>query len=409
MPPSHGASPPAATVAPGHSFVVTRELDARAVAEPVDLKTWDGNLVLDTTQNTTLPRDAVVHDLTDTGGLLIAQAKQIRKEGTPTLQPARVSLWSPDGTQRLLDDAAGRPGPVRQPINGRMHGANATWVETTSTDLFQQDWRIRYYDASSRTTRLIADSAVLFPGVKNLRPPPGDTTPIMAADGTIYWEAAVPDPKAHLGYRAVIMSRDAQLKGPVKTVARQASTPAIVGSTLYYSYLDDVSPDTPQKKLEIHARTPGGADRIVVKAPLIKDQQILQLAATRTHLVWVISDTDRQANPSADPNEGCIDTQHHGCSLYLMKHGTHQAIRIKLHTYTAIPDLTPTLLGWGGSSSAGDIGEYVMDLATTKIWRVGIARGCSEVILAGEYASWFTGKPDGQCGGQVIVRWRTPR
>jgi hypothetical protein len=245
--------------------------------------------------------------------------------------------------------------------------------------------------------------------VNNLRPPPGDTTPIMAADGTIYWEAAVPDPKAHLGYTGVIMARDAQAKGPVKTVARQASTPAVVGSTLYYSYLDDVSPETPQKKLEIHARTPDGTDRIVVKAPLIKDQQILQLTATSTHLAWVISDTDRQANPSADPNEGCSDTKNHGCSLYLMKHGTNQAIRIKLHTYTAIPALTPTLLGWGGSSSSGDTSEYVMDLATTKIWRVGAARGCSEVILAGAYASWHNAKPDGQCGGQIVVRWRSPQ
>jgi hypothetical protein len=93
---------------------------------------------------------------------------------------------------------------------------------------------------------------------------------------------------------------------------------------------------------------------------------------------------------------------------YLMKHGTNQAIRIKLHTYTAIPALTPTLLGWGGSSSSGDTSEYVMDLATTKIWRVGAARGCSEVILAGAYASWHNAKPDGQCGGQIVVRWRSP-
>ncbi|MEV6281113.1 hypothetical protein [Kribbella sp. NPDC051770] len=394
--------------APGHSFVVTRTIDPRTTAATVDSRTWARDVVLDTTRNSKLPKDAVVHDLTDTGGLLISQSEQVSKDGEPVLQPAKMSLWSPDGRQQLLDDAAGRPKPVRQPINGQAHGPNATWVDTTSTDLFQQDWQIRYYDAATRTTRLIADSAVLFPGVQNLRPPPGDTTPIMAADGTIYWEAAVPDPKAHLGHTGVIMARDAQAKGPVRTVARNASTPAVVGSTLYYSYLDDVSPETPQRKLEIHARTPDGTDRVVVNAPLVKDQQILRLAASPTHLAWVISDTDRQAPPGDDPDEGCRDTKDHGCSLYLMEHGTNQAIRIKLHTYLAIPVLSPTLLGWGGSSSAGDSGEYVMDLSSTTIWRVGAARGCSEVVLAGAYVSWFTGTADGQCNGQVVVRWRTP-
>ncbi|GAA1543115.1 hypothetical protein [Kribbella lupini] len=403
------APPPVATQPlPGHSFVVTRDLDARAIAAAVDPKTWNRDLVLDTTRNSKLPKEAVVHDLTDSGGLLISQSEQVIKDGEPILQPAKTSLWSADGRQRLLDDAAGRAKPVRQPINGRAHGPNATWVDTTSVDLFKQDWQIRYFDAAARTTRLIADSAVLFPGVKNLRPPPGDTTPIMAADGTIYWEAAVPDAEAHLGYTGVIMARDSRAKGPVRTVVRKASTPAVVGNTLYYSHLDDVSPETPQKKLEIHARTPDGTDRVVVEAPLIKDQQILQLAATSTHLAWVISDTDRQAPPGDDLEEGCRDTKDHGCSLYLMKHGSNQALRIKLHTYTAVPVLTPTLLGWGGSSSSGDTGEYVMDLATSKVWRVGSARGCSEVVLAGAYASWSTGNADGQCNGQVVVRWRTP-
>jgi len=144
-------------------------------------------------------------------------------------------------------------------------------------------------------------------------------------------------------------------------------------------------------------------------APLIKDQQVLELTASSTHLAWVISDTDRQANPNADPDEGCTDTKYHGCSLYVMRIGTNQAIRIKLHSYSAAAKLTPTLLGWGGSSSSGDTGEYVMDLSSGEIWRVGAARGCSQVFLAGAYASWSTADENGQCGGQLIVRWRTPK
>jgi hypothetical protein len=92
-----------------------------------------------------------------------------------------------------------------------------------------------------------------------------------------------------------------------------------------------------------------------------------------------------------------------------MKLGTNQATRIQLHTYSATPELTSTLLGWGGSSSSGDTGEYVMDLASNKTWRVGAARGCSEVLFAGAYASWSTADQAGQCSGRMIVRWRTPQ
>lgn len=94
--------------------------------------------------------------------MLISQANQSVKDGVITLRPAKVSVWSPDGRLQLLDDATGRPKPVRQPMNGRMHGGDATWVDTTSTDLFQQDWQIRYYDSKSRTARLIADSNTVF-------------------------------------------------------------------------------------------------------------------------------------------------------------------------------------------------------------------------------------------------------
>lgn len=89
--------------------------------------------------------------------------------------------------------------------------------------------------------------------------------------------------------------------------------------------------------MEIHAVTPGRHDRVVVTAPLVRDQQILQLTASASHLAWVISDTDRQAEPSPDPNEGCHDTKYHGCALYVMKHGMNQAIRIKLHSFSATP------------------------------------------------------------------------
>jgi hypothetical protein len=341
--------------------------------------------------------------------LLISQADPAIKDGIVTLRPGKVSIWSPDGKLRLLDDATGRPKPVRQSANGQMHGGDATWFDTTSTDLFQQDWQIRYYDSRSRTTRLIADSNAVFPGVKELRPPPHDTIPVLSDDGTIYWAAAAPDKNAHLGFTGVILARDSKARGPVRTIARKATLPTIVGSTSYYARLDDVSPDTPAKKVEIHAVTPRGRDRVVVTAPLVKDQQILRLTASATHLVWVISDTDRQAEPSPDLHEGCADTKYQGCSLYVMKHGTNQATRIKLHSYSANPKLSPTLLGWRGSGSPGDTGEYVMDLASNKIWRVGAARGCSEVTLAGPYARWFTATPDGQCAGQLIVRWCTPQ
>jgi hypothetical protein len=399
-------SSPAAGPSAGWSFVVTRELDSKD-AIPVGIDTWGSDLVLNTAVKNPLPEGAVVQALTDQGGLLISQSETSVESGKIELRPAKVSIWSPEGELRLLDNAAGRPGAVRQPTNGQMHGADATWVDTTATNLFEQDWQIRVYAAADQKTRLVADSGQQFPGVKKLRPAPGDTIPAVSDDGIVYWGAAAPDSTAVAGFTGVILARDISGLGPVRTIARHAQRPTVAGTTLYYAHTSDVSPETPEKKLELHVRTSDGHDRILVSAPLAKDQPVLALAATSTHLAWVVGNTDRSAEPSEDPNEGCNDASQYGCTLYVLRLGANQATRIQLHSYSASLTLGGDLLGWGSRGAIGDPGQYVMDLRTGQLWRVGQASRCSDVSIAGPYVSWQTSQLDG-CR-TVIVRWHTPQ
>jgi hypothetical protein len=385
---------------------VTRELDSKD-AVPVGIDTWGADLLLNTALKNPLPEGAAVQALTDQGGLLISQSDTSVESGTVELRPAKVSIWSPDGKLRLLDDAAGRPGAARQPTNGRMHGADATWMDTTATDRFEQDWQIRAYTAAEQTTHLVADSAQQFPGVKKLRPAPGDTIPAVSDDGIVYWGAAAPDSTAVAGFTGVILARDVTGRGPVRTIARRAGLPTVTGTTLYYAHTSDVSPETPEKKLELHVRTSDGHDRILVSAPLAKDQPVLALAATSTHLAWVVGNTDRSAEPSEDPDEGCSDASQYGCTLYVLRLGTNQATRIQLHSYSASLTLGGDLLGWGSRGAIGDPGQYVMNLRTGQLWRVGQAPRCSDVSIAGAYVSWLASQ-NGECR-TIIVRWHTPQ
>jgi hypothetical protein len=208
-------------------------------------------------------------------------------------------------------------------------------------------------------------------------------------------------------FTGVILARDVTGRGPVRTIARHAQLPAVAGTMLYYAHTSDVSPETLEKKLELHVRTPDGHDQTLVSAPLAKDQPVLALAATSTHLAWVVGNTDRDADPSEDPNDGCSDASQYGCTLYVLRLGTNQATRIQLHSYSASPMLGGELLGWGSGGAIGDPGQYVMNLRTGQLWSVGQAPGCSDVSIAGPYVSWQTSRLN-SCR-TIITRWHTPQ
>ena len=48
----------------------------------------------------------------------------------------------------------------------------------------------------------------------------------------------------------------------------------------------------------------------------------------------------------------------------------------------------PRRVAWGNGGGNGDAGEYVLDLASGKLWRVGEAAGLSVIYASGDYIAW---------------------
>ena len=271
--------------------------------------------------------------------------------------------------------------------------------------MYHLDWRIYAYDAASHKTRLLADSDQLY-RTKQLPWPPGYVEPVLSSDGIVYWSALAPDRTGRQGFTPVILARDLAGRTPVRTVVRNAVYPRVAGSTLYYVKSNASDPKTAAGRFEIHART-GPRDTIAVEGPLVRDQQIGDLAVNATHVAWTVGVTSRQADPSTDPDQGCADRSANGCTLNIKRVGTDTIRRIALSGGGADLAMHDTLLGWGSGSAQGDPGEYLFDLERSKLYRLGRSRGCSTVWIAGGYIAWWKVDATGNCG-ITVARWTPP-
>jgi hypothetical protein len=386
------------------------ELDT-AEAVPLSAERWRSAPTIDGLwANLSRPgRSGVGLALGDAGELLWRESGRSNPSASEVkLLPEVVQLWTP--SRRItLRNAATDKGPVRQAVWGALAGRDAAWMDTTSTNLYFQDWRIYGYDGRTKTVRQLADSTELYHTAK-LPIAPHDTVPVIADDRMVYWSAAVPDEKGRQGFSGDILGRDIGARGPVRTFAKNAFLPRVAGRTLYYVKTPSIDPHLRKGVFEIHAVS-DGRDSVVVSGPLVKDQEVTGLAVAPTHIVWSIGATNPQADPSPNPAEGCVDRSSHGCALYVMPIHSTTVVRVALHSAGVQPVLgvKGSLLGWGSGTQNGDAGQYVMDMNSGAIWRLGQAPGCSTVQFAGQFvAASKSDERTGRCG-ITVGRWRMPR
>ncbi|MFB6722990.1 hypothetical protein ACFCV3_22620 [Kribbella sp. NPDC056345] len=342
--------------------------------------------------------------LTSAGALVVTEspAPKVGAEGKVTLYPADLSVRIPGQRPAVISKAPKAATDTRQIIAASAGRSGLTWLETTSTSLAMQDWRIHYQPADGQP-RLVGDSDALYK-TRELPPPPGGIHPQASADGRIYWAAAAPDRTSVNGFTALILAADTTGRTAPRPVVRNAKLPRVVGSTLYYVVSPDVAPGKLTGRFEIHALT-AGVDKVIASGVLEKDQQLERLVAGPTHLAWYIGTANSQAEPSADPDEGCADRSHDGCSIFVQKLGSAEPpTRIAASSTGVEMSLDGSLLGWGSGSSNGDPGEYLLDLNNSKLWRLGDSRGCSSVSIAGSYISWGKSDAAGRCGVTVAQR-----
>lgn len=86
-------------------------------------------------------------------------------------------------------------GPPRQIVSGVLAGRFVVWKETTSTDLYNDQWSMYAFDNETKKTRLVAAQRPASEGPQPLAP--GGTAPSVTSDGVLYYSAVDTEDRAN--------------------------------------------------------------------------------------------------------------------------------------------------------------------------------------------------------------------
>ncbi|MFU8876007.1 hypothetical protein [Micromonospora sp. SL4-19] len=287
------------------------------------------------------------------------------RDGELVIGQSRVGLYTGDGVREL---SAPSRGAARQAIYADADERTVAWMETTSTDMYQMDWRVYGFDRHTARTVLLGDSAAVSKG-KRMPIPPGMSMLSVGA-GRVYWTTAVPT-TGQREFGAQIMGRALTGGRAPEVVAERAKLPAAAGTVLYYVRSEDVSPGFPAGRYEIR-KVAGGRDDVVASGPLAPEQQVTALTAEPGRVSWIVSAPEPPA------------------SLYVLDPAAGQAIQVALGDdgRSMMLSSSPRYVCWSNGSGGGDAGQYALDLQTDRLWRLGEAPGLSMVYAAGDYVAW---------------------
>lgn len=265
----------------------------------------------------------------------------------------------------------------RQAYEAAAHGESLVWLETKSTDLFYQDWRLYAAHFGQRQPTLLADSFDLTK-TDQIPYPPGVET--LTTDGIHAWWMMVYRAKTPRGWGARIMVRDIAGHELIVTAVDKAKLPTATEGGVAYVRSSDVDPSMPTNRYEIRLLR-AGVDTLITSGLLTKDEQVSTMCASDTFLAWAVrspSGTPQQPEPLV------------GGRLHVMTLATKTQRIIQLDDSAWSLDLScgATFIAWGNGSGNGDPGQYVLDVQSGKIWKLGALRGISMVLASGSTLAW---------------------
>jgi len=285
----------------------------------------------------------------------------------------------------------------RQVAYAAARGQSFVWVETKSTDLFFLDWKVFAARVGQGQPTLLGDSFDLTRTDK-VPPPPG--VEFITTDGIHAWWMMTYPAKSQRGFGARIMVRDIAGQGPLSVAVDKAKLPAATGGGVAYVRTSDVDPAAPVNRYDIRLRR-AGADTLVTSGPLAKGEQVSTLCASDTLLAWAVRSPETSA---ADPDAWASG------HLHVMTLATNAQHTIELDDNAWSLDLScgHTFVAWGNGSGNGDPGQYVVDVPSGKLWKLGESRGISAVRAAGTMLGW-TLPPKAQEGAPWrVAKWHGP-
>jgi hypothetical protein len=306
---------------------------------------------------------------------------------------SQVGIQTPQSRTWLPPQTGSRP---RQDIAAAAHGQSFVWVETKSTDLYFQDWKVFAAGVGKRQPILLGDSFALTE-TDEVPPAPGVT--LITTDGAHAWWTMTYRTKSQpMGWGVRIMVRDIAGREPLTTAVDRAKLPAATSGGVAYVRSRDVDPAMPATRYEIRLRR-GGADTLVTSGSLAKTAQVPTMCASDTILAWAV--TPPEALAEAPPAHST------GGRLHVMNLATKAKHSIELDDDAGSLRLScgESFVAWGNGSGNGDPGQYVVDVPSGKLWKLGTSPGVSMVHVAGTMLGW-TLAPKGQKAAQIrVTKW----
>ena len=302
------------------------------------------------------------------------------------------------GQSRMWLPAQTGPHP-RQAIAAAADGQSLVWLETKSTDLFYQDWKVFAARAGQRQPTLLGDSFDLTK-TDEIPPPPG--VKYITTDGVhAWWTMTYRTGKGNPAWGARIMVRDIAGHEPLTTAVDKAKLPAATGGGVAYLRSTDVDPAVPANRYDIRLRH-AGADTLVTSGPLAKDEQVSTMCASDTLLAWAVRSPE--APPDNPPEHST------GGRLHVMTLATKVQQTIELDDDAWSLDLScgDTFIAWGNGSGNGDPGQYIVDVPSGKLWKLGESPGISAVRAAGTMLGWTLPPKAQESAPWRVTKWHGP-
>lgn len=274
-------------------------------------------------------------------------------------------------------------------------GKSIFWDETPNTNL-ALDWRLFSLAAGQHVPTLIADSFDLLK-TTNIPSPVGEH--MLATDGSnVWWTMVYPSSKDPYGWGYRIMVRDIGARKPLKIAVDKAKSPVAIARGLIYARSKDVDPNMASNRYEFRLLK-NGVDTLITAGSLAKDEYLSSSCASDTLLAWTVGSVNSQPlNPNYVVPDG---------HLHVIKLATkaQQVVTLSDSATGMSLGCGTNFVAWGDGTGAGDGGQYVMNVPSGKIWKVGSAPGLSEVRVAGNYLAWTLPIPSDGAAPTRVVKW----
>lgn len=300
------------------------------------------------------------------------------------VQTAQSRIWFPIQT-------GSRP---RGASDAAIHGRSIVWVETTQVMSPSIDLKVFAEHVGQVRPILLSDSQDLAKS---------DVIPVwpggnfITTDGVHAWWMRTYPIKSSPGWGARIMVRDLAAHEPIAIEVDGAKNPIVTAEGLVYVRSNDVDPKMPANRYEIRLHQ-ANADTLITSGQSFIGEQVSTMCASDTLLAWAV----RSPSAPADNPQGQTGGQLH---VMVLATKVQQIIQLDDPAWGLDLSCGNTFVAWGNGSGNGDPSQYVFDVPSNKIWKLGKNMGLSVVLSAGSMLAWALPPESSKAAPWRITRW----